>query len=260
MLQASPNKGQQLVRKLIEQIRAEGLAVGDRLPSIRHLAARLSVGTNAVRDAVMQAQTMGLVKVRPRAGAFVQSLTYAPLVEALSETLEASLLQVDHNLFHLLESRQLIEVELASLAAKRRRLEDLLPVREALEAMISAAEADRREAFVAADVQFHLEIAEIAGNGVLVTMLQALLGLLRPYLVRLPWTPERRLKTDRSHADIYQALVDGDSERARSLMTAHLGLAYVSLLSRVQSQPTIDESSAMYRVDAQAAPAGAPSA
>lgn len=235
MIQAPANKSQQLVRNLIQQIRADGLNVGDRLPSIRQLATRLGVGANAVRDAMMQAQTMGLVKVRPRSGAFVQSLTYAPLVDALSNTLEASLLQTDHNLFHLLEARQLVEVELASLAAHRRRLEDLLPVREALDAMAAAAQADRSHEFVEADVRFHLAIARIAGNSVLVTTLEAMLGLLRPYLVRLPWTPERRLRTDRSHAEIYWALVEGDSDRARSGMRAHLGMAYESLLSRVKS-------------------------
>ena len=72
----------------------------------------------------MQAQTLGLVKVRPRSGAFVQSLTYGPLIEALAGTLEAGLVQVDHSLFHLLEARQLIEMELVALAAQRRRLED----------------------------------------------------------------------------------------------------------------------------------------
>ncbi len=237
MTQATGNRSQQLVCDLIQQIRADGLGVGDRLPSIRNLANKMAVGTNAIRDAMMQAQTMGLVKIRPRSGAFVQSLNYGPLVEALSTTLEASLLQTDHNLFHLLEARQLVEVELASMAAQRRRLEDLLPVREALDAMVGAAEADRSNDFVEADVQFHLGIAEIAGNSVLSMMLHAMHGLLRPYLVRLPWTPERRLRTDRSHAEIYQALVEGRPDKAREAMRGHLSMAYESLLSRVQICP-----------------------
>jgi GntR family transcriptional repressor for pyruvate dehydrogenase complex len=235
MIQTSQHRSQQLVRDLIRQIHAEGLSIGDRLPSIRHLSARLGVGVNAVRDAMMHAQTLGLVKIRPRSGAFVQSLNYAPLVEALAGTLEASLLQVDHNLFHLLEARQLIEVELIALAAIRRRLEDLLPVREALDRMSAAAVADDCQEFVEADVQFHLQIARIAGNTVLSTTLQAMLGVLRPYLTQLPWTPERRSQTDRSHGEIYQALLAGDREQSRLRMRDHLGLAYESLLARVQN-------------------------
>jgi DNA-binding FadR family transcriptional regulator len=236
-MSTTASTSQQLVRDLIGQIRSAGLVVGDRLPSIRDLAEQLGTGTNAVRDAMMQAQTMGLVKIHPRSGAFVQSLSYAPLVEALSNTLEASLLQVDHNLFHLLEARLLVEAELVALAAQRRRLEDLLPVREALDAMAFAASDEQPDAFAQADVAFHLAIANIAGNSVLTTMLQAMLGLLRPYLIRLPWTAERRRRTDASHGDIYRALVDGHIEQARAAMRAHLGMAYESLLSRVQSIP-----------------------
>ena len=76
-----------VVRRLVEHIQSAGLHVGDRLPSIRELAAKLKVGTNVVRYGMIQAQTMGLVRVHPRSGAFVQSLDFAPLVNALESTL-----------------------------------------------------------------------------------------------------------------------------------------------------------------------------
>lgn len=224
-----------LARQLVEHIRSEGLSVGDRLPSIRQLAETFNVGTNVVRDALMQAQTMGLVKIHPRSGAFVQSLSYAPLVDALTHTLETSLMQVDHNLFHLLDARRLIEIELVGLAAGRRQVEDLLPVCQALDAMKRTQDHGQ---FLEADVRFHLGIAQAAGNPVLGNVLQALLGLLRPYLAGLPWTAERRVRTDRSHAEIYQALLEGDSERARAAMREHVSYARESLLHEVQTPPT----------------------
>src|SRR5262249_32830762 len=151
--------------------------VGDRLPSIRELADRFNVGMNVVRYAMLQAQGMGLVRIHPRSGAFVQSLDFAPLVNALENTLTAALVQKDHNLFHLIDVRELLEVEAVGQAARRRRLEDLLPVRQTLEAMQKPTDRAR---YVEADMQFHLSIAEAAGNPVLQTMLRALLGLLRP--------------------------------------------------------------------------------
>jgi GntR family transcriptional repressor for pyruvate dehydrogenase complex len=223
---------------LIRQIQADRLAVGDRLPSIRELADRLGASPSAVRDALMQAQTLGLVKIRPRSGAFVQSLTYGPLVDALAGTLEAALVHVDQNLFHLLEARQLIEVESVGLAAKRRRLEDLLPLRDTLEAMDAATADNDRPRFVDADMQFHLQISRITGNPVLTTTLEAMLRLLRPYLLRLVWTPERRARTERSHGEIYEALLAADPVRAREAVAYHLSLAYESLLARVQAAPS----------------------
>lgn len=239
-VEASPpyrHAGGDLVRRLVEHIRSAGLGVGDRLPSIRQLAETFKVGTNVVRDALMQAQTMGLVKIHPRSGAFIQSLSYAPLVDALTQTLETSLLQVDHNLFHLLDARRLIEVELVGLAAARRRLEDLLPVCQALDAMKRTQDHTQ---FLEADVRFHLAIAQAAGNAVLTNILQALLGLLRPYLAGLGWTPERHARADRSHAAIYQALLEGDAERARDAMREHVGYARESLLEEIQKPSTLE--------------------
>src|SRR5271156_3756670 len=82
-----------VVRRLLEHIEAAGLRVGDRLPSLRELAERLQVNTNVVRSGMAQAQAMGLVRIHPRSGAFVQSLDFAPLISALENTLTAALAQ-----------------------------------------------------------------------------------------------------------------------------------------------------------------------
>jgi GntR family transcriptional repressor for pyruvate dehydrogenase complex len=227
-----------VIRAILDLIQEQGLRVGDQLPSIRELAFSIGVKPTVVRDALLQAQTMGLVRILPRAGAFLQSLTYAPLVDALANTLKPALMQEDHNLFHLLDARRLLEIELAGRAAEHRRLEDLLPLRRTLEAMAQIPQTRRRVEYVENDVRFHVEIARLAGNAVLLTLQQSLLELLRPHLMRLPWTPERRLRTDRSHAAIYAALVAGDAAKARAEMGEHLSMAYDSLLSYVQDPPT----------------------
>ncbi len=228
---------QPVLRRLLELIKRQDLAIGDRLPNIRALAAQLEVKPTLVRDALLQAQTMGLIRVLPRSGAFVQALTYGPLVEVLATTIEPAILQADHNLFHLLDARRVVEIELAGRATERRRLEDLLPVRQALDAMHRLPESGRRVDYVEADVRFHTEIARLADNSVLLMFQQALLGLLKPYLVQLPWPVERRCRTDQSHGAIYAALVAGNAERARFAMREHLDLAYQSLLHEVQALP-----------------------
>jgi DNA-binding FadR family transcriptional regulator len=80
MIQALPPDSK-VVRRLIEYIRSRRLMVGDRLPAIRRLAKMIEMSPRAVRDGLMQAQTMGLVTIRPRSGAFVQSVSYASLVD-----------------------------------------------------------------------------------------------------------------------------------------------------------------------------------
>ena len=62
-----------VVRLVGEFIADHGLAPGERLPPIRKLAVRFGVKAGTVRNALLDAQGKGLVKVLPRVGAIVQS-------------------------------------------------------------------------------------------------------------------------------------------------------------------------------------------
>lgn len=225
-----------VVQEVLSLIETEGLAPGDRLPSIRQLSARLGARPHVVRDALLQAQLLGHVKVVPRSRAIVQQAARNsgnghPLAESVGEALEYS----DHHLFHLLQARQMLEFEIVQQAARRRRLEDLLPVREALKAMNAIREAHRRPEFVEHDIRFHLAIARVADNPVLTAMLRPLLATLRPFLCQLGFDADCRDRTQRSHAEIYRALVAGDPELAHEQMQGHLRLAYDNLLGELQT-------------------------
>lgn len=220
-----------------------GLHVGDQLPSIRELAERLEVKQTIIRDALLKAESMGLVTVRPRAGAFLRASASTSgsvprtLDGALSESLHSSLTHDEHNLFHLLDARRLIEIELVGRSAERRRIEDLLPVRRALDGMLHLSPAASRAEYVDFDIRFHVEIARLAGNRALFAVQQTLMELLRGCLNEVPRSLERQATTDRSHLAIYEALVSGDVEKARTFMRDHLSLAYDGLLRDIQEVP-----------------------
>ena len=223
------------------------LKAGDQLPSIRELADQLDVKPTAVRDALLQAQTMGLVKVLPRAGAFLQAAS--PMPRGVVPALEAVLSGIfpiawsddEFNLFHLLDARRLVEIELVGRAAERRRLEELLPLRRALDAMLNLRVDTPRADYVELDIRFHMEIARLAGNLVLLSVQRTLMELLRPHLNDVPYDLQRRGTTDRSHVAIYESLVAADSDRARAEMREHLSLAFDGLLRDIQAPPTAGE-------------------
>lgn len=222
-----------------------GLQVGDQLPSIRELAERLDVKQTTVRDALLKAESMGLVSVLPRAGAFLRASASTPKAAArsldasLSESLDSALAHDEHNLFHLLDARRLIEIELVGRAAERRRLEDLLPVRRALDGMLHLPPEATRAEHVDCDIRFHVEIARLAGNLALFAVQRTLMELLRPHLNEVPRGLHRRAIADRSHLAIYEALVSGDAEKARTEMRDHLSLAYDGLLRDIQELPAV---------------------
>jgi GntR family transcriptional repressor for pyruvate dehydrogenase complex len=229
--------------------RERGLEAGDQLPSIRDLAIHLRVKPTVVRDALLQAQGMGLLKVLPRAGAFLcAGEIHRPASDARNGSAPAAPagygLPREQNLFHLLDARRLIEIELVGRSAASRRLEDLLPARRALDAMLELPISAGRREYVELDIRFHVEIARLAGNHVLFSMQQALLEQLRPHLEQVPKRWQRRREADRSHIGIYDALVKGDGEAARRRMRDHLSLAYEGLLRDLARSPRMGATSA----------------
>lgn len=227
------------------------LKAGDQLPSIRELADRLKVKQSVVRDALLKAETRGLITVQPRTGVFLRmtmAVTEGGMESAsdpeITDPFQSALLpdqrNPQHNLFHLLDARRLIEIELAGRAAQRRCLEDLLPVRRILEEMLQLPATATRSEYVDLDVRFHIEIARLSGNQTLFAVQRTLMELLRPHLNEVPHDWQRRSITDRSHVAIYEALVAGDADRVRVELRSHLSLAYDCLLRDLQQPLAVD--------------------
>ncbi len=234
-----------LVHALIAE---QKLRPGERLPSIRDMAARFGVKAGVVRDALIAAQSQGVVKVLPRLGAIVQPADEVPSLRSLSVpaggpfSAESGRFrpEQDRNMFHALDAREVLELAAVARAARRREVPDLFKLRQLLEAMAAIPVTEDSPEYVDLDVQFHLEISRLSGNDVLVTMLSTLLSEIKPHLVRIRWSVERRLETNASHARIYSALVAGDVEVAQRETRDHLKTAFNSLLDEMRDPPEMN--------------------
>ena len=196
--------------------------VGSRraLAPIPELSESWGVGRNVVRDALLQAQSLGLVRIHPRLGTFVQSPDFAPLVDALAETLDLTLMVDDKHLMHLIEARYMAERETVFAAASRRQPEDLFSLNQILNELREST-ADRAQ-FVQADERFHLSMAVACGNPIMVALVRTLLVALRPYRMSILMTDEDVRNAIRMHDELYQCLMDKQGERAREVLEAHL--------------------------------------
>ena len=230
-----------VVHDIMEFVREKGFHRGDRMPSIRELAVTLGHGPNVVRDGVLHAQSMGLVKIEPRLGIFVQNPEAVRLSDDLSRSLHGALVRKDQNVFHLLEARIFVEVELAGKVARAKRHEELLPLREALEKVL-ACRGDRLD-LIEADEAFHLGIAKIAGNPVMLTILRTLLGLLRPTKAIVLLSDKNRKRTDGEHVEIFRCLLEGDADRAQTAMRKHLDHGRSLLLEHLRTVPGMESDS-----------------
>ena len=163
------------------------LMPGDRLPSIRDMASQFGVKAGLIRDALLDVQGRGLIKMLPRAGAFVEHTPLSPLqmtpAERLGERLRDLLANEDKNLFHLLDARETLEASLVSQAARKCQHDDLLPLRDLLEQMASIPGEQRDQTYVHLDIEFHLEIARLSGNAVMASMLRVVMEELAPHIL-----------------------------------------------------------------------------
>ena len=244
MPSATPSIGSAgLVDQLGRFIQQQSLQPGDRLPSIRDLADHFGVKAGLVRDALLDAQGRGLVKVLPRAGAFVETpvetLQHSTSAERLGQRLRELLAAENQNLFHLLDARETLELALIAQTARKREIEDLFSLRDILEQMASIPPKQRGKDYVRLDIEFHLEIARLSGNAVTAAMLCAVMEELAPHLNELRWSAKRHSDTEKSHARLYSALVAGDASLAQEETRNHLQHAYQSLLDRIRQPPKV---------------------
>ncbi|UUW91833.1 FCD domain-containing protein [Nocardioides sp. WV_118_6] len=145
--------------------------VGTRIPPEPALAAALGVSRNTVREAVKALAHLGILHVRRGDGTYVAATTE---MQALMRR------QVDRvDLEHLLEVRHAIEVRAAALAAERRTAEDLAVLEAVMERRHAALESGDGEAFITADVDFHVAVVAAAHNPLLAELYDGLVETLR---------------------------------------------------------------------------------
>jgi GntR family transcriptional regulator, transcriptional repressor for pyruvate dehydrogenase complex len=211
-----------LVEALGNRIREGQLNSGDKLPTEAAIMAEFEVSRTVVREALSKLQAAGLVETRHGIGTFVLGLGEGGAFRIAPEQM-GTLTDV----VAVLELRIGVETEAAALAAQRRSEAQLLAMREALAAFTAAAEAGRDA--VAADFQFHLEVARATGNPHF-EQLMGTLGASSIPRARLPGATEidtaerltflKRVNTE--HESIFDAIAAKDPEAARAAMRTHL--------------------------------------
>lgn len=208
---------EQIVRQVEESILKGQLKPWDQLPPERDLAQRFGVSRTAVREAVKTLREKELVEPCSGRGTFVTNGNSQAIRQSLDLMIRINPQEGSANLAEL---RLVLEPEIAGLAAERIEEQLLGSMREALAIM------DRNlhdpDASVEADLDFHLALAEAAGNPPILSLLDLIVGLLREQRSRIfnvDGAPERG---QYHHKRILAATEQRDSETAREAMRAHL--------------------------------------
>jgi GntR family transcriptional regulator, transcriptional repressor for pyruvate dehydrogenase complex len=203
--------------QILDMLISGGLNPGERLPPERELCARLNVSRTVVREALNLLEARGLISIEHGRGAVVSGGN----TDAVRDTLGLILRVRPKALWELLEMRKILEVEIAGLAAERATEEHVRAMRTQVERMLASIDIPR--GYVDADVEFHALLARGAGNGVLLTMLEPIVDLLRASRrVSASRRPGSALRALGEHEEILRCVEVGDTEGARREMRTHL--------------------------------------
>ena len=193
-----------------------GYRPGDRLPPERELCDRLGVSRTVVREALNLVEARGLISIEHGRGAVVSGGE----PRAVRDTLGLLLRVQPKTLCELLEMRGILEVEVAGLAAERADPEDVEAMRVQIDRMRGSIDAP--EGYVDADVEFHALLARAARNGVLLTMLEPVVDLLKASRRVSAARPGNARRALGEHDRVLSAVEAGDAEGARREMREHL--------------------------------------
>jgi GntR family transcriptional regulator, transcriptional repressor for pyruvate dehydrogenase complex len=200
--------------RLLDEIVQGRLAPGQAVPTERELARSFRVGRSSVREALRVLESKGVI--RGNVGTF----EVAEFGNPLSDSLRLLLTLEEADVGELFEVRRVIEVEMAALAAERRTDEDLARMDEALAAM--REHIDSEDAYIAADIRFHLAIVAAARNRIAHRMMQAIREILRRALGPVFHVPGSPALSTQQHREIRDAIAAKDANTARSRMHEHL--------------------------------------
>jgi GntR family transcriptional regulator, transcriptional repressor for pyruvate dehydrogenase complex len=201
------------VQALIEKGR---LKHGDQLPPERELAVIFKVSRHSVREAIRVLEQKEVLKSRPGSGTFVILEDESSVAKSLGK----AILREKNTLAEIFQFRELLEPQIAGLAARNAGKKDIMVLENLLEQQQKAP--DNSMVSKKLDEKFHLALAQATGNSVLMQV-EALWGhiLLKSRHENFQ-SPHRNKLSVKGHKKILKAIKDGDSKAANQLMAGHL--------------------------------------
>lgn len=193
---------EQIVERIFTAVMERRLRPGAKLAE-NALCDVFNVSRARIRRVLIMLAERGIVILHPNRGAFVASPTpdEARYVFQARRTIERSIVQG--------AAQRIIKNEVDALRAHVAREAE------------AAASGDRREA-IRLSGEFHIRLAELAGNPVIARFLAELVAR-SSLIIALFGSRQLFSCSEAEHRELLDALGQGDAERAAQLMDNHLG-------------------------------------
>lgn len=213
--------GEQAYVVLRKEIVSLGLAPGAEV-SEQRLVSEFGLSRAAVRAALARLRADGLITSIPRRGHFVSVITLRDVDEVF-------------------QLRLLLEPEAAALAAGNIGEAELRALEAVADRGYDVGSRSSISAFLEANRELHVRVAEASGNGRLARAVASLLGEAERalHLALAAGAGEKGLRIVHEHGELVEALVAGDGERARQYMVTALSSFHRELRGVLMDRATV---------------------
>lgn len=217
-------KSQIAAEMLLQMLRSENYPPGSKLPSEREISEAMNVSRNTLREAVAALEIIGILEVRRSQGIFAAK----PLgLQMPAEQKDLSELFSDNqDPFAIVDARLAFEPGTAVLASQEASDSEILQFGGIINEMRDALEANQQQEYQRIDRGFHLTIAKLTKNPIIVSTMEQLLSALSNPLWRAmkKWTPLTSSATERlaEHLAIFSAIASRNEQEVWRSVREHL--------------------------------------
>lgn len=210
-----PIQKSSVAEKVIHQIKllieSGRFPPGSRLPTERELADMIEVSRPSIREALKALSLLGVVENRHGSGTYITEDTS----KFPSEAFDILFLINKTTIFEIFEARKGMEGWVISLAARRRTKDDLVAMKNALDAM--KASIQNIENYTKHERAFHMAVVDAAKNNVVSILMDRLYLLLEETKAQfyvLDDDLDARLEDYERHRQIYHCIEEKDEQGA----------------------------------------------
>jgi len=193
-----------------------------KMKSEAELAAMFNVSKTVIREALSVLKAKGLIEGRAGSGNYLREQNGESVVASFASTV---LINRDA-LIELLELRRGLEVEAASLAAKRATSEDIRLLKEANEWLARSNATGQLDEAIESDFEFHKRLFDATHNSVFVKVFQSISAIFKEGITATKTQSAhikgRHLEGIEEHNRIIAAIENRSSRDARREMRQHL--------------------------------------
>lgn len=207
-----------VIQYINEQVEKGVLGKGDKIPSERNMIELLGIGRNSIREALKILDILGVVDRRQGDGTYIMD----NFDKWFSKPMSVAIMLSETSMKEVFEFRNMIEVEIASLAAER--ITDV-EIEELTECYNNMKCTNDQAEVTLYDKKFHGILAKASKNIIIINSYNAMDYMLSLFIydVRMEAFKNEGLDlTARVHNELYNAVIERNPLFAAEAMKDHM--------------------------------------